>query len=129
MTEMEIYWLLKLDSISSLFEILVFVFVVVGVGTLYFKVLGMEGGLEDCTVKLVNKLFTISLIIVLISTPCVVLLPSTKQMVKIKVYPMLLTKTGVKELKKIPPRLLNILNLSLDKLEKVATKNKKEVAK
>jgi len=115
MTEMEIYWILKLNMFCG---VSVFLTIAGCFAGIVFLVNSRNEDVKEEYWAFFKKLGIFFIIVGLLFAPLAIFLPTTNQMIKIKVYPMLLTKDGIKNLKKIPPKLLKLLDLSLNKLEK-----------
>jgi predicted transporter len=121
MTEMEIYWLLKLDTLSA---IAILFAVLSGIAIIWFagwkcvnisdeKVKRRE---KICTIKMPKFLLPTAIFLFLIFMSTSVLVPTTMQMVKMKVIPILVSNKNVDKLKQIPEKVLNLLGISIDKL-------------
>lgn len=121
MTEMEIYWILKLDTLSA---IAILFTVLSGFAIIWFsgwKTVNLSDEKEKrsddlCTIKMPKFLLPIAIFLFMIFISTAVLIPTTTQMVKMKVVPILLSNKNVDKLKQIPEKVLNLLGVSIDKL-------------
>lgn len=103
----ELYWLLKLDAIGMLFTIVATFFWVPAIAT---TVIWAEESDVSGWVP-----FNICIIWIL-SVLLAVLIPSTKQMATIMVLPPIINSEKVQS---IPPKLLDVLDLSLESVKDI----------
>jgi predicted transporter len=113
MTEMEVFWLLKLDAIYAVLLIFATLLFITAATFIIWKICSICD--EDCTKppRFFTLLFTILAIIFMASA---VLIPTTEQMVKIRVIPILLSNKNVDKLKQIPTKILDLVGVSVEKL-------------
>jgi hypothetical protein len=93
-TESQIYWILKLDTIVMMF---VFLFIVTAIASVIFCIAWVGGKSsisypdEDdiAKVNFLKKCFLVSICVFVISAICATFIPTTKQIAMIKVVPVI----------------------------------------
>src|SRR5208282_6447669 len=107
MTEMQMYWLTRLDGIKSFFDIIYF-FGVVGSTIILGAVFATDG---ECWKP---KWFFLTIPIFVIGIVGGVLIPTTKEMAAILVIPKIVNNQKVQEM---PNKVLDLANDWLEKLK------------
>jgi len=112
MTEMELYWLLKLDHIRSFFETSVFVLFLGGLILLLVVSINLsEGNIESKKWLFIPMSM---LLMALLSGISVALIPTTKQMACIVVLPKIINDEQVRE---IPSKIVDLADSWIDELK------------
>ena len=102
----ELYWLLKLDTFRKMFGIII---MISGFVPFLVAMITEEWGSVKTSLKYAVPIAGISMLLAFF-------LPSTKQMAVIMVLPPIINSEKVQS---IPPKLLDILGLSLDNMKDI----------
>lgn len=117
MTEWQMYWLLRLDGIKDMFEVitvlLTIAVVLLGIGFLVCFFISKADEHEDATrvAKSLKHGFLITVLLCLFFTFVWILLPTTKQMAAILVVPKIINNEQVQEL---PEKIVELGNEWMD---------------
>ena len=114
MTPFQLYLILKLDDIKAFFCVSATILLVASV--MAFAYWMENGGGGDGSEKKAIKISLVTFILSVLLFLIVVLTPSTKQMVTIIVTPKVINNRKVQGM---PQKLLDVLDIKLDKLLKV----------
>jgi len=117
-TSFQIYWLLMLDNISMFFTFVSAISIIAIVFMFFGKLFDFQ--LErDREKKAFTKTTIVFLVFSMVTALIAIFTPNTRQMAAIIVAPAIINN---KDVQQIPKRLLDVLGLSLDKLEKELSK-------
>lgn len=124
MSHTQVWLILKADSVSGLFY---YAMLILGIGLLVYNfIIFMIWLFAEERIKRGIKRANVTLISVfLFCSLAFSLFPTTTELVKIHVIPMIVSGATVEQVKKIPPKLLSLLNVSMDSLIDWIGKGKK----
>jgi len=116
MSTTQVWLMLKADSVSQMLGtavvfllVLLCIFNVIVISLWLFSPQRLKKGVKKSNVLMIS----LFLFVLLSST----LMPTTTELVKIHVIPVLVSKGSIEEIQKLPPKLLGLLNVSIDTLK------------